>query len=34
MADVLGLTPQAYYKIEKGETDIKVNHIRKIRDTF
>ena len=34
MANVLGVTSQAYYKLENGETEVKVKHIRLIRDAF
>jgi DNA-binding XRE family transcriptional regulator len=34
MAKVLGVTPPAYYNMEKGKTDIKVKHIRLIREAF
>lgn len=34
LARVLGVTPQAYYKIEKGITEIKVKHIKLIRNAY
>lgn len=34
VAKELGITAPAYYNLEKGETDIKIKHIRKIRDAF
>lgn len=34
IAKVLGITPAAYYNLENGKTEIKVKHIRSIRDAF
>lgn len=34
MAKVLGVTPASYYNLENGKIEIKVKHIRLIRDAF
>jgi transcriptional regulator with XRE-family HTH domain len=34
MAKVLGVTPASYYNLENGKTDLKVRHIKLIREAF
>lgn len=34
MAKILNVTSTAYYNLENGSTDIKIKHIRMIRDAF
>lgn len=34
MAKILNVTTTSYYKLEKGNTEVKAKHIRIIRDAF